>query len=209
MRSDLYQLTTIIKEKGFRPKGFLEVGSRDGHDAKYIAEFFAIPPKNVYIIEPHPDHFKQIISRYPDYNSYNFAASNEAGLTQFNAGKIGEELNPGKSSILSEKNRFIANTIMVQTNRLDSWLSSTECVADIIKIDVEGYSWEVLVGLKDQLSKFQYIQIELEKVEVWKGQYLRDSCVELMNSFGWIVTHEVDIQGLGVQCDILFEKVHL
>jgi hypothetical protein len=102
MRHDIHQLTDLLKQENFEPTSFIEIGSRDGHDTHYISHYFNINSVNCFIIEAHPQCFKNIISQYPQYRTFNIAASNQTGIIYFNAGifgLLGSGFDPGVTNV--------------------------------------------------------------------------------------------------------------
>jgi len=182
-RIEILQVTKMLVGK-FKPTGFIEIGSRDGHDANLIGKFWDIP---AYVIEPHPDLAMLIREKYPEIDTYEFAAFNKNGEAKFNAFKINpnSQINSavvGTSSLLEPIYfKCPKNVVNVSTKRMDTFLAETNISADLVKIDVEGVGYEVLEGFGDRLTDMKAIQIELEKVETFKGQTLVDATLELMS----------------------------
>tara|TARA_R100001163_G_C5068290_1_gene208329 strand:- start:954 stop:1598 length:645 start_codon:yes stop_codon:yes gene_type:complete len=172
-RIDLWAIHIGLKEVlNFKPQNFIEIGSRDGHDTKTIQEMFNIPPSNCYIFEAHPELSNQIEKRYPEFNVNNCAISNLTQPITFNAADLEMESNPGMSSVLDlVDDGFKSNKVEVDGWRIDDILKQL-CIdnVDLVKIDVEGFSLEVLDGFGIMLNKTKCIQIELEHKVVWKKQ---------------------------------------
>lgn len=182
-RAEIFQLTKMLVGK-IKPTGFIEIGSRDGYDANLIGKFWDIP---AYIVEPHPDLAALTKERYPEIDVYEFAAFNKDGEAKFNAFKINpnsqiNSVTVGTSSLLEPIYvKSPKNVVTVPTKRMDTFLTETNISVDIVKIDVEGVGYEVLEGFGDRLKDMKAIQIELEKVEMFKGQTLVDATLELMS----------------------------
>lgn len=176
MRYDLMMLTLGVKHLlQHQPKNFIEIGSRDGHDTHIVSNELSIKPSNCYIFEAHPNCFTDIQKQYSQYNSFNCAISNKTGPITFNAGIVGVEDNIGCSSILDDTN----STFRSKKVTVDGWRFDDVCqhiglqdTLDLIKIDVEGHTYEVLEGFGDTLQRTKAIQLELEHKESWKDQKL-------------------------------------
>tara|TARA_Y100001973_G_C5194554_1_gene333328 strand:+ start:1683 stop:2330 length:648 start_codon:yes stop_codon:yes gene_type:complete len=173
MRYDFFTiqvgLNNILK---FNPKNFIEIGSRDGHDTEEIHNIFKIPPSNCYIFEAHPELYTNIKNQYPKFNTYNCAISNKTEPITFNAADLKNEINPGVSSVLDMVNEgFKSYKVEVDGWRFDDISKELNINnIDLIKIDVEGYSLQVLEGFGKMIHNTKCIQIELEHKEVWKQQ---------------------------------------
>lgn len=204
MRHEIEQLTTELKSI---PTTFLEIGSRDGFDTKQIADYWNLDPKNCYIIEAHPDMYKEICKAYPQFNTYHFAASNEDGTVVFNAVTTDNNYNSiGTSSVLDcNVYHLTTNKVEVEAKTIFSFLNSIYLNApDLVKIDVEGFTLQVLQGFGDRLNNVKALQIETEKSVMWKDQATHDKIVEFMESHGFILKSKYD--AWNNQYDCLFIK---
>lgn len=81
--------------------------------------------------------------------------------------------------------------------------------APFLKIDTQGYEWQVLDGARDILSRVCGIQMELSLVPLYEGQRLWRDCVERLEADGfqlWALSPEfVDpATGRTLQWDGLF-----
>ena len=102
-RPDLAQInwySKSIHSKKEKIHNILEIGSRDGHDTKYISKIFKSTIQNASIIEAHPELFQQIKKTYPLFNILNYAASDSDGYLKFNAILNDGIQNVGASSVL-------------------------------------------------------------------------------------------------------------
>lgn len=196
MRNELNQLTTLLP---FTPKTFMEIGSRDGEDTDYVAKFWKLAPEDCHIIEAYPQLAEQMKQKYP-YNVHSFAASHENGEAKFNAVVSEHADRVGMSSLLDHNiyhNKI--NVITVETKRMDSFLTTP---IDLIKLDVEGHAYSVLVGFGDKLKDVKAIQVETEKSELWKGQKTHEDVKSLLESFGFELVSIFD--AWDAQYDCLF-----
>lgn len=172
----------------FIPRNFVEIGSRDGHDTKTIQRMFNIPHQNCYIFEAHPELFKKIQNQYPEFNVYNCAISNKTSPLVFNAADLDSEDNPGMSSVLETvDSTFKSYKVNVDGWRMDEVSANILLHSiDLVKIDVEGFSLQVLQGFGSLLENTKCIQIELEHKEVWKDQSDYESVKQFLNSKNFV-----------------------
>lgn len=193
MRHDIRQLTEYIKKTGYVPNTFAEIGSRDGHDTRYIQQYWNLDPNNCFIFEAHPGCFDYIKKTYPQYHSFNVAVSNKTAPVTFYAAKIGEESNVGISSVLDRDNPgWKADSVTIDGWRMDDIINQLDLpILDVLKIDVEGLGLEVLQGFGKFLSTIKFVQVELETVEVWKGQTLHSDVVQFMDANGFKVAEDI------------------
>lgn len=190
MRNEINQLTT---ELPFTPVTFMEIGSRDGHDTKAVADYWNLVPDNCYIIEAYPALCDRIKTQYPEFNTFGFAASNEVGTIQFNAVPLSHNQNTiGTSSVLN-RDDLPYEKITVPTNTISNFLGEIGLLGvDLIKIDVEGFTQEVLDGFGDKLQNIKALQIETEKTQSWENQKVHDEIVQFMESKGFILASKYD-----------------
>lgn len=152
-----------------------EVGSRDGKDGIELAEriFDGVPQnvdhKGVILFEPNPAQAKVIKKAYPNAVLLNLAASDRNGKADFL--QISDPTNEaavGSSSMDLRRRRTkpgIKRVIKVNTERLDSVMGNLKHLSvDIMKIDAEGYSYEILQGLGSRLGDIKVLHIETEMV---------------------------------------------
>ena len=209
MRHDIHQLTELLKQENFQPKSFVEIGSRDGHDTNYISQYWSLDSKNCYIIEAHPYCCSFIVHHYPQFNLLNIAASNKTEVIKFNAGIIGQEENIGVSSVLNRTlSEFISEQVEVDGWRMEEVMNHFNISNfDFMKIDVEGLGLQVLEGFGEKITNTKYIQIELEVTQVWENQSYYEDVVNYLNTKGFIVLDEVDLDG--IQKDVIFKNINL
>lgn len=176
MRNDLEQLTTLLKPY-LTPKSFMEVGSRDGLDTKYVCDYWAINTNNATIIEANIFCYQKIQAsmivngKKPFAKVIYGAGSNYNGEVKFNCVLSDRDDLVGISSIKKSKviNLNYKETI-VPCFRLDSIIKDDSC--DLIKIDVEGHAFEVLEGLGEKIKNIKAIQVETESTHSFENQKL-------------------------------------
>ena len=52
---------------------------------------------------------------------------------------------------------------------------------DILKLDVEGCSYEILKGFSGLLQNIKFMHIETERIQYFGGQYLEKHVFDLLN----------------------------
>lgn len=180
----------IVQSLGtFEVKTIMEIGSMNGEDANVLSEAFET--NDVHIIEAHPLFAKQINEKYPYFIVSNIAAGNENGRYIFNSVTT-DSSNLGMSSLLEREESYPSYDIVykpleVTCLRMDSYCAIMEMDSiDLLKIDVEGFSYEVLEGFGDALDIVKCIHVECEHESVWKGQKLYPDVERLLIDKGFI-----------------------
>jgi FkbM family methyltransferase len=189
MRNDLKQLTTLINPY-FTPVSFMEVGSRDGKDTKLVCEYWAIAPKNAYIIEANIFCYENILSnmisngKTPYANLINAACSNNDGMVDFNCVISNDENIVGVSSLKKNLIHTLFYKITkVKAFRLETMLKETPI--ELFKIDAEGHGFEVLEGMGNEINNVKAIQIETEKDPNFEYQKLDSDVHQFLTNFGF------------------------
>jgi len=80
----------------------------------------------------------------------------------------------------------------------------------LLKLDVQGYELEALMGSESFLQQFDHIYVECSFIELYKGQALVHDIIDYLseNDFymGGIYNLSYDKQGVAIQGDFLFIK---
>lgn len=164
-------------------KTIFEVGSRDGKDAIILKTAF--PKAIVYAFEGHPVEYELHKNELTRINWVNLVISNIDGQCQFHSKQIG-------SGIHSLRDRGILygkDILTLPCNRLDTFCKKVLINSiDVVKVDVEGCTYEVLLSLGNLLSQVKILHIETETQQYFEGQHLHTDVVKLLekNNFKMI-----------------------
>lgn len=172
-----------------------EVGSRDGKDAVEIAKRIYLGEESwfwnnaeITAVEANPAQAKIIEKNYPEIEVIKVAASNQKGFAPFMTYE-GDEGAVGSSSLnLTWKDDLPGHQIEVQTDTLYNLIKDEEI--DIMKIDVEGHSMEVIEGMGDKLKRVKVYHIETEK---WTDSNIKVRA--FMMSHGYILVNDDEQYG--------------
>lgn len=208
----MIHLLPQLLEKNFSGTitNLVEIGPRDGDDAVKMAQMFNVHPANITIFEPHPDLSRNIrLTKSPDITLVQKACSNKRGVLPFYSCIIGSVNNLGVSSLVhrpeyDDPSQY--KRVDVDVIRMDDWMSENAVDRiDLLKLDVEGHTWEVLDGFGDRLKDVVVIHLEAERKQYWDGQKMFSDIIKQM-----LPTHElVFCYDSGGQSDsIWIEKRH-
>lgn len=150
-----------------------EVGSRDGKDGIELGERIFTGPANrlnhrdIVLFECNPPQIEVIKKAYPKATLMEFAAAGKNGHTQFLSIDGGENIAATGSSSMDIARQRIKpgkkSVIDVEMRRLDGVIGELKHhEIDIMKIDAEGYTWEILKGLGDRLTDVKVYHLETE-----------------------------------------------
>jgi len=148
-----------------------DVGSRDGRDATELAERVQTDGNalsaEITCIEPNPPQAQLIRETFPQVTVHEVAVSDWEGTSDF-VRVVSDNMDAvGMSSLdvahQETKGHWAKEIITVKVTRLDSLMPTSP--VDIMKIDCEGYSWEVLHGMGEKLHNVRVFHIETEHPE--------------------------------------------
>jgi len=188
-------------------KTVFDIGACEAEDSIRYAKLF--PNAGVYAFEPRPDNILKAQELLKHYHCTqvvleNMALSDTNGKAEFylsegrpEGAKGSEDWDFGnKSSSLlppseemkkhTEWLRF-KNRIEVNTLRLEDYVSEKGISEiDFAHIDVQGAELMVLRGAGDFIKKIKLIWMEVEAVELYKGQPLKSEVENFMQTNGFV-----------------------
>lgn len=174
-----------------------EVGSRDGRDGVELAErIYSGQPDwfwtnaKIVCLEPNPVQADIIRAEYPEIEVIEKAASDSTRIAKFVVYE-GDEGAVGSSSLRLDwkENDLPGHQIIVATDRLENLIPEDEEI-DIMKIDTEGHSVEVLNGLGKRIKNVKAYHIETEK---WTDSNIKVK--PIMQNAGYILVDETEQYG--------------
>lgn len=167
---------------------FFDVGSHYGETIKLFDKYFDI--KKFHCFEASPINYKILKKKAFDIKDPNKIVLNNIGLgkevsntyinqTQESSSSTINELNEDsiyfnkKLKVLSinDKKKYFTK-IPIKVISLDHYIKKIQISKiDVLKIDTEGYEFEVLSGLKDNFNKISYIYFEHHFDDMIKKNY--------------------------------------
>lgn len=197
----------ILKEKGIVPKTVLEIGSRDGDDAKFYQQQFNLTNDNIYVVEPNPKQADVIKEKYSEFTLFECAIFTENSEKDFYQVIEGGRDPVGVSSLMERNDnfyqRFKTKKIRVKTMKGSTLMETINKEIDICKIDVEGLTYEVLVSFGDYINKIKSIHVETEFHMYWKNQKLHDDVAKYLTKKGFV---QIWFFEQGLQADSIWLK---
>jgi FkbM family methyltransferase len=161
----------------FDPKLCIDIGANIGNYSKNLLE---ATHSNVISFEPLPQSFFELSQYLKPFESRLILENRAVGSTNGPKAILFSDEALSHASFKEEINQidYVRNesTTIVQMVTLDSYcLEKKISIIDFIKIDVEGYEIEVLLGAKETISKIRpkFIQIEFNLHQLYIGVSLR------------------------------------
>lgn len=184
------------KEISNPPQNIFEIGAREANDA--IKLKIRYPNSRVCAFEAHPDcynfHYNNVIKNNVEY--YNIGMWNSEKELIF----YDKNIDSGISSFRDRGQQYGQRTLTLKTSTPKKFIIEQKIESvDILKIDVEGCTYEILEGFEDNLYKIKFMHIETEQQEHFAGQvkeevvfnYLKDNNFTLLEH-SWCCLSQYD-----------------
>lgn len=169
---------------------FIEIGSLHAKDSLFIKSQFK--NCNPYAIEGLQDNYEKYLKNLPYIQTFNIIINEYDGVTNFHQKDIN-----GLHGIFNRGDLYGKNILTnqpcktIKTFAIENNISAL----DVLKIDVEGATLQVLKGAKELIDTIKIMHIETEDACFFQGQDLHDQVVDfLKNKFEMIDISKVAIQ---------------
>ena len=118
----------------------------------------------------------------------------------------------GKEQVKAFPGTEEVGTINVDVAPLSYFLKPSDISAPaLLKIDVQGYEFEVLMGCESLLDGFDQVYCECSFVELYTGQKLADSVIDWLYQHAFKLTGIYNVAyddgGIAIQADFLFKRM--
>lgn len=174
-----------------------EVGALDAKDALLFKNEF--PAANVFAVEGLVDNFNNYMKKLKIITPINAIICDKDGTVDYY-----KKIINGIHGIFNRGDEYPGEIIRdVPCCTLKTLCKEYDVeIIDVIKIDVEGATFEVLKGMGDLLSTIKIMHIETETIQYFKGQKLHEEVIKFLedNNFSMIDFTSCPI-GSGTQCD--------
>lgn len=167
----------------------IDVGTRDGNDAEFFKQ--QLNGINVYAIDANPIAIETTQTKYPEFKVFETAVSNYNGQTSF-VQIVSEKIDEAGSSSMENYSFFEGatyNTIQVNVTRMDSFIEDfvDQDVIDIVKVDIEGYTYEFLEGLGSEINKIKMLHLETETFQRQEDHKNNNEVINFMTEAGFLL----------------------
>ena len=148
----------------------LDVGSNKGQFSILFNYYF--PNSKIYSFEPQIKYLniqKKILSNKSKF--FNLCLGNKDGFDYLNITDKEDSSSILEPNILKKSIYKIIDKIKIKVTKLDTIIKLPSKKNIFLKLDVQGYEKNVLMGSKKNLSRIKYILIELSSHEIYKKQH--------------------------------------
>jgi len=189
------------KHFGAFARTIIDVGSRDGEDAKYLQN--ALHGQKVITIEADPESAKAIVRKYPEFIVWSTGVSNFKGRSSFQRVISENKEHRGSSSLKSTRVESWYNfeTIEIEITTMKDLLESNFMngeILDVVKIDCEGYTYQILEGLGDFLANIKLLHLETEEEGSHPDHVNTQGITDFMLKNGFVLVETSSEWGYGV-----------
>jgi FkbM family methyltransferase len=200
---------------GTEPRLVLDVGANRGQFALFALHRF--PDADVHCFEPVPaalDTLRAVVGQHPRITIHPIALGRAAGeaMLHVSASDDSSSLLPASALLRATypQTRQVGE-VSVRTDRLDQDLPTGALRSPcLLKIDVQGFEMEVLVGATELLPHIDEILVECSFVELYGGQPLADEVIGYLFEHGFrlrgVYGLSADDTGRSLQADLLFAR---
>ncbi|MCW3467878.1 FkbM family methyltransferase [Chitinophaga nivalis] len=193
----------------------LDVGANQGQFA--LAASRGYPAARIHAFEPVPDTFK-ILQRNTRHRTaitaYNFALGSTTGSLDFHSHAYSHASSALQVSALQQQ--LLPHTagfrqITVPVKELDAVLDDMQLSAPVLlKLDVQGFEKEVLLGAIGSLQEIDYLLFETSFVPMYEGEPLFDEMHDFVKELGFSFVAPVGFlqspQLQLLQMDLLYKR---
>jgi FkbM family methyltransferase len=174
----------------------MEIGSLDGADSLLFKNHY--PKANVFCIEGLPDNYNQYLKDLTNITPINAVIADYNGIIKYHYKNIN-----GIHGILDRGQEYGSKVLELPCYTIKTICENYKINSiDIVKIDVEGATYEILNSMGNILKTIKIMHIETESYPFFNNQKLHDTVSNFLieKGFTMIDMSSVNIAG-GLQHD--------
>lgn len=169
----------------------IDVGTRDGDDAYLMQQ--KLNGKYIYAIDARQEAVDKTKEKYPEFNVFCTAISNYIGTTKFRSVLSEDPDYSGSSSIYNKKfkrKEYKHEVIEVPVITMDTFIEENNLdykFLDIVKVDIEGFTFQLLEGFTKHLNNVKLFHLETEKKSTHRKHVGSEDIINYMRSKNFIL----------------------
>jgi|688.fasta_scaffold24409_11 FkbM family methyltransferase len=160
-------------------KNVMEIGSLNGNDSLLFKNHY--PDANVFCIEGLPDNFNQYLKDLTNITPINAVIADYDGTIQYHYKNIN-----GIHGILDRGQEYGSKVLELQCYTIKTICENYNIDSiDLVKIDVEGATYEILDSMGDMIKTIKIMHIETESYPFFKNQKQHDVVSDYLTKKGF------------------------
>ena len=183
------KIINFLYKKKINPEYIIDVGAHHGETIKFFLKYFK--PKKIYSFEASPENFlilKKNVSKLEENLKKNIQIENialgknnrsslfnqmdESSSSTFNQININSNYYLRKKFFLGLKKKDLFKKVEIKIISLDSYFYDNNLnKIDFLKIDTEGFEFEILLGLQKNIKNINFILFEHHYDDMIKKKY--------------------------------------
>ena len=180
-------MINFIKSK--TPINICDIGASPIDKTDFIQTLFDNCNSNIIGFEPNIDEFKKLERSNPKKKFYNYALGDGKDKT-LNICKA-----PGMSSFLEPNYDYLKifhsfeewSEIVSKQEVTTKKLNDVDEILDFIKLDVQGYEYEILKYGQKKIKEAKVIQIETSPFPIYKNEKSMSEIIKLLENHGFML----------------------
>lgn len=209
-----FRLVEGLHAAGIEPKTVLDVGANIGQFSRAVLGRW--PPATVVAFEPQPaasDALRKVLRAEAGHTVYAVAVGAHDGDIDFHPHEYhlsSSVLTTTRSARLRFDWAGELPSIKVPIRRLDTILSGRRLTSPVVlKIDVQGYEYEVLVGARQVLQNIDAVVVEQSFQAFYENQAHPREVSDLLRQLGFYFDRVLDTRrecAVIVEADFLYRR---
>lgn len=168
----------------------IDIGTRDGEDAAFLAE--KLNGKNIFAVDARADAVELTKQKYTNFNVVKACITDtDSKVIDFYKVLSSDKDYSGSSSIYNEKlfrPEYAHEVIKLKTMTMKTFCRIYHIdkrLIDIIKVDIEGFTYQMLFGMEDKIKDTKLFHLETEKWSTHAEHKNSEQVAEFMRSNGF------------------------
>ena len=160
-------------------KNVMEIGSLNGNDSLFFKSHY--PEANVFCIEGLPDNYNKYLKDLTNITTINAVIADYDGVIQYHYKDIN-----GIHGIFDRGKEYGSNILELKCYTIKTICENYKIDSiDLVKIDVEGATYEILNSMDDMLKTIKIMHIETESYPFFKNQKLHNTVADYLTEKGF------------------------
>lgn len=160
-------------------KTIMEIGCLDGKDSLFFKENY--PNAKVFCIEGLPKNYDTYLKDLKNITPINVVVADYDGTISYYEKNIN-----GIHGIFDRGSEYGTNVLQLKCARMDTICNQYRIDSlDMVKIDVEGATYEILKSIGEKIKTTKIMHIETETYPFFAGQKLHKEVCDLLNDLNF------------------------